>query len=96
MSTATARRRSLQRIAALNYRQLGPMPCFRSFRISRRRALNGLQIQVGESLEADAALAATHLAQLREMRFHDVALADIKCHVVLLRSQGAKLAERFN
>jgi hypothetical protein len=56
-------------------------------------ALDGAEIQVGESLEADATLAATHLAQLCEVSLHDVALTDVEGHVILLRGQGANVAE---
>ena len=52
-------------------------------------AFDSAQIQVGQPFEADAALSAAHFAQLREMGFHEVALADVKSHVVFLRGHGA-------
>src|SRR5690349_18245270 len=54
-------------------------------------AFNRAQIKVVNALESDTAFAAAHLAQAREVRLHDVSLADIKRHVVLLRGQGADL-----
>lgn len=64
------------------------------FANSSQGVRDGAQIQVGDAFETNVALASLHLPQLRQVNLHDVTLADIKRHVILLRGQGAKLAER--
>lgn len=68
------------------------LPAFLNF---LQKSLDDVEIQVGEAFESDTSLAAAHFSQLCEVDLYEVTFANIECHVILLRGQGAKLAERW-